>query len=338
MDETKTALMFLFAAGVASGSFALPMKLTTLWAWENVWLVWTIFALLILPLGVTSARVPHIGLVYREAKVDLILKVAAFGTAWGIAQVLFGLAVDVIGLALSFSIVPGVSAALGSMIPLIRFHRADIFESSGIRVMSGIGLLTAGVGVCAAAGRRREAARRAPSIGKLSQTLGVCFALCSGLGSAMMNLGLAFGKPLLDSALAQGASPLWASSVVWLPVLITGAIPNMIYCLHLLKKNNTKRLFVAARTTHYWFYALVMAVLWFGSILLYGVACDELHGWGSVFGWPIFMSLIVITASLWSIATGEWKNSGNQSLLIQMGGVAMLVVAVFVLSAGPQHP
>jgi L-rhamnose-H+ transport protein len=45
------------------------------------------------------------------------------------------------------------------------------------------------------------------------------------------------------------------------------------------------------------------------------------------------MSLIVITASVLGILTGEWKNSGKQPLRIQLGAVAVLVLAVFVLSA-----
>jgi L-rhamnose-H+ transport protein len=44
------------------------------------------------------------------------------------------------------------------------------------------------------------------------------------------------------------------------------------------------------------------------------------------------MSLIVITASVLGIITGEWKGSGKQPLRIQVGGVVVLVLAVFVLA------
>jgi len=45
------------------------------------------------------------------------------------------------------------------------------------------------------------------------------------------------------------------------------------------------------------------------------------------------MSLIVITASLLGVLTGEWKHAGRKPLLIQLGGVAILIIAVFVLAA-----
>ncbi|MGA2646296.1 MAG: hypothetical protein ABSF15_16415, partial [Candidatus Sulfotelmatobacter sp.] len=58
---------------------------------------------------------------------------------------------------------------------------------------------------------------------------------------------------------------------------------------------------------------------------------------GTVLGWPLFSSVIVITASVLGIVTGEWKNTGKRPLSFQVVGVALLVLAVFVLSsAGPR--
>ena len=78
--------------------------------------------------------------------------------------------------------------------------------------------------------------------------------------------------------------------------------------------------------------ALLMAICWFGSTLLYGVSAGKMGVLGPILGWPLFMSLIVITASVLGILTGEWKNTGKQPLRIQLTGVAFLVAAVFVLA------
>ncbi len=75
-----------------------------------------------------------------------------------------------------------------------------------------------------------------------------------------------------------------------------------------------------------------MAVFWFGSTLIYGIAAGNLGSLGTVLGWPLFMSLIVITASIWGVVTGEWKGSGKRPLQIMYGGVAMLILAIVVLS------
>lgn len=335
MGDATTGLLLLLVAGVTNASFTLPMKFTRRWAWENTWLIWTIFALIVLPPVVTLLTVPRVGEVYAEAGPGLILTVAAFGAGWGIAQVLFGLAVEAIGIALTFSIVLGMSAAIGSMIPLIRLHPEKIFSKGGIGVMSGVLLVIVGVVICAIAGRRREAAVNktdAPR-GKRSYSEGLMFAIGCGLGAAMVNLGLVFGAPLLAAAERLGANPVWAPNAAWLPVMLAGAMPNLLYCVYLLSKNRTSGHFSESGTGPYWFYAFVMAAFWFGSTSLYGIASGKLGSWGTILGWPLFMSLIVITASVLGIVTGEWKNSGKQPLRIQMGAVAVLVLAVFVLSA-----
>ena len=333
MGDTTAGLLLLIA-GVTNASFTLPMKFTRRWAWENTWLIWTIFALLVLPIVVTLLTVPRVGVVYAQAGPTLILTVAAFGAGWGIAQVLFGLAVESIGIALTFSIVLGMSAAIGSMIPLIRLHPEKIFSKGGMGLMLGVALVIIGVVICAIAGRRREAAlsSSAAAQGKRSYTEGLMLAIGCGLGAAMVNLGLVFGAPLLASAQRLGADPLWAPNAAWLPVMIAGSIPNLAYCLYLLNKNKTSSRYAESGTAPYWFYAFVMAAFWFGSTSLYGIASGKLGSWGTILGWPLFMSLIVITASVLSIIPGEWKNSGKQPLRIQMGAVAVLVLAVFVLS------
>jgi L-rhamnose-H+ transport protein len=83
------------------------MKYTRKWAWENTWLVWTVFALVFLPFVATLLTIPSLLMVYRSATPDIILEVCAFGAGWGVAQVLFGLAVEMIGIALAFSVVLG---------------------------------------------------------------------------------------------------------------------------------------------------------------------------------------------------------------------------------------
>lgn len=334
MNHTASGLLLLLVAGVTNASFTLPMKFTRRWAWENTWLVWTIFALLVLPPVVTFMTIPDVVRTYAEAGVGLVLVVAAFGAAWGVAQVFFGLAVEAIGIALAFSIILGISAAVGSLIPLIRLHPEKILSTGGWLIMAGVGLVIIGVSICAAAGQRREAVLGQSSApGNTSHARGLVYAICSGLGSAMVNLGLTFGAPLLATAQKFGANPAWSPNAVWLPLTLAGSVPNLVYCWYLINKNKTAGRYSEPGTAPYWFYAFLMAIFWFGSTSLYGISTGMLGSWGTILGWPLFMSLIVITASVLGVITGEWKGAGKQPLRIQMGGVAVLVLAVFVLGA-----
>lgn len=332
MSETSAGLLLLLLAGVINSSFTVPMKFTRKWAWENTWLAWTIFALLVLPVAVTYATIPGLGGVYGAAGGALVTKVLVFGAGWGIAQVLFGLAVDTIGIALTFSIVLGLSAALGSVIPLLQLHRDKMFTGGGLGVLAGVALVIVGVSVLAVAGRRREEAMgAAPEPGK-SFGRGLAMALSAGVLAAFMNFAVAFGGPLIDLARKAGAGAIWAPNTIWLLVMTAGAVPNLIYCLYLVRKNRTGGRFSETGTGTYWLLALIMAIFWFVSTLLYGVASGKMGSLGPALGWPLFMSLIVILATTLGYLTGEWKRAAGKPVRIMVAGVAVLVVAVVILS------
>ena len=338
MNESTLGLVILLIAGVMNAGFTLPMKFTRKWAWENTWFAFTIFALLVLPPIVTWATVPQLGEVYGQAGTAVAARVFAFGAGWGVAQVFFGLAVDAIGIALTFSIILGLSAALGSLIPLIQLHSDKVFTGGGMGVIAGVVLVVIGVTVLAVAGRRREAATAtAPQPGKASFGKGLTFALSAGVLAACMNFAIAFGSTVREAAVSAGADPLWAPMAIWLLVMLGGAIPNLVYTLHLLRKNHTGSRFSQSGTAGHWFLAGAMAFLWFASTLLYGVASVKLGDLGAVLGWPLFMSLIVITASVLGYATGEWKGAGKQPVRIMSAGVVVLVVAVFVLANASRY-
>jgi L-rhamnose-H+ transport protein len=332
MQDAIVGLVLLVVAGVMNASFTLPMKFTKKWAWENTWTVWTVIGLLILPPLTAYLTIPNLGAVYARAGTQSIVLVALCGLAWGVAQVLFGLAVNAIGIALGFAIVLGLSAALGSLIPLIRLHPEKIFTAAGLTAIGGVVLVIVGVSVCAIAGRKRERALGTVEEHKMSFSAGLACAIVSGICAAAMNFGVAFGGALSGAAEAEGATRVWSINAVWLPLMVAGAIPSFFYCPYLMRKNKTSSNFSAPGTGSYWLLAALMAVLWFTSTIMYGAASGKLGELGAVLGWPLFMSLIVITASILGIATGEWKNTGKGPLRIQMTGAAILVLAVIVLS------
>src|SRR5258707_12522838 len=111
MDNASTGFLLLVVAGVLNASFALPMKFTRRWAWENTWAVWSALALLLMPLTAAVITVPQLSHVYAQAGTRSVALVAACGLGWGNAEVLFGLAVDFIGIAAAVGRLPRPSSA-----------------------------------------------------------------------------------------------------------------------------------------------------------------------------------------------------------------------------------
>ncbi|MGH9590165.1 MAG: L-rhamnose/proton symporter RhaT [Terracidiphilus sp.] len=332
MTDSTAGFQLLIIAGIMNASFTLPMKYARRWAWENTWLAWSILALLVLPPALTLSTVPHLTAIYRATGGANVRDVAGFGAGWGVAQVFFGLAVDAIGIALTFSIVLGTSAAVGTLIPLLRIHPERLNTPGGHGILTGVALVLAGVVLCAVAGTRRERSMEALAHGNRNTMAGLILAFLCGFGASFVNLGLTFGAPLIQNARSSGAGALSASNAVWMPLMMAGAVPNVLYCIWLLRKNHSGVRFRAGGASH-WVLALIMAVFWFGSTVLYGISAAELGSWGPILGWPLFMSLIVIVATLLGILSGEWKNSGRAPITIQWAGVSLLVIAVFVLAS-----
>ena len=335
MSSTSNGIAILVIAGVTNASFTIPMKYARKWSWENTWLAWTVFALVLLPITVALITIPNLLMVYQSAAPEIIFEVCGFGAGWGVAQVFFGLAVDLIGITLAFSIVLGTSAAVGSLIPMVSLHRQQLNSAPGYAVLGAIAFVLLGVTLCAIAGAIRDRATSSSPSSQKRTSQGLLLALLCGVCASLMNFGVAFGTPLVQVARSLGADGLNAINVVWLPLLLAGSVPNIIYCAWLIKRNRSGRKYLVGRS--HWALAAIMAFFWFGSTLLYGLAASELGAWGPVLGWPLFMSLIVISATTLGMFTGEWKNCGPLPIRTQWAGVAVLVLAIFVLSESSRY-
>jgi L-rhamnose-H+ transport protein len=239
MSSTVCGIAVLIVAGVTNASFTMPMTYARKWAWENIWLAWTVFALVVLPLAAALVTIPNLSMVYRSASPEIILEVCGFGVGWGVAQVFFGLAVDMIGITLAFSIVLGTSAAVGSLIPMVSLHRESLNSTAGYAVLGSIALILLGVMLCAAAGRMRERPSGQSTSSQKRTSRGLLLAILCGLCASLMNFGVAFGTPLVEVARSFGASELNAINAVWLPLMLAGAVPNVVYCAWLMKRNRS---------------------------------------------------------------------------------------------------
>ncbi|HEX7730184.1 MAG TPA: L-rhamnose/proton symporter RhaT [Terracidiphilus sp.] len=332
MSNVSVGLVLLVVAGVANANFSLPMKYTRRWAWENTWLVWSVLALLVLPALTAWLMVPDLAQLYREADKSMLVTVVLFGAGWGVAQVLFGLALSSIGIALAFSIVLGLSAAVGSLLPFIQFHRDRLLQPQGLMAIAGLTLVIVGVAITALAGRMRDRSTGSKTTGPIPFSTGLLLAIVGGVCASMMNLGIANGSPLAQAASQHHAGSNWIVTAIWLPMLAGGAIPNLLYCIYLLRKQGTASNFRAKASASHWLLTLCMALLWFGSSLLYGISSGLLGDLGAVIGWPVFMSLIVIIATVVGVLTGEWREASKRALQTQAVAVVVLVLAVFVLS------
>ncbi len=323
-----TGLILLAAA--MNASYTLPMKLNRRWSWEHSWFAFTLTGVLLTPLAIALWTVPNLWAVYGNVPYTTLLNMGFFGAAWGVSMVLFGRAVALVGVAMTFSTSLATSAAVGALVPLLSRRPDRLFTREGLLILCGISAIVAGVVLCGAAGRIREKKNAGPLENRFR--LGFSFALGSGVLGSMLNLGLAFGGDIQQAALRQGASTAMMSNAVWIPCLAAGTIPGLLYCLYLMRRNRNLAQFRAESRTLYWAMTSCMGILWFGSIVLYSIATVRLGDMGPSIGWPLFLSAIVVASSIAGFLGGEWSGAAPKATRLMAFGVLSLVVAIGILS------
>ncbi|MEJ2010252.1 MAG: L-rhamnose/proton symporter RhaT [Acidobacteriota bacterium] len=329
------AIGLVLLGGFLQGSFALPMKRMTRWRWENTWLVYSVAGMLILPWIMVFVTVPHFSLVLASAPRATIAEVVLFGFGWGVGSTLFGLGISRVGMALSFAIILGITASLGSLLPLVAFHPNELFTPQGYTLIVGLAIVVLGIVVCSVAGHRRERelSSQTAQRGGSGFWLGLVICILSGIFSAMLNFSFVFGKDLQQATHAAGASPAMSSNLIWALALSAGFLANAGYCIYLLRKNHTWGVLTQADiSANYWLGAVLMGAVWFFGIAFYGMGATGLGALGAVLGWPVFMAMNITAANVWGAATGEWKGASRRTYGYSWTGVLVLLVAIYVIS------
>jgi L-rhamnose-H+ transport protein len=328
-----SGIFLVVLGGALNGSFAAPMKFSKDWAWENIWLLYSVIGLLCIPLISAVFSIPNLAAVYGAAGSDAMASAMLFGFGWGIGSVLFGLGIHVLGMALGFPIILGLTAALGSLIPLVVLSPNTLHTMRGASVLIGLSVVALGVILCARAGGMKSASRAGDLTGSRYR-VGLLLCIGSGVFNAMLNLALAFGTPIADAAIKNGVAPNAAQNAIWALAVSAGSLANIGYSLFLLCRNKTWDGFRARGSGRNLFLASVMGALWMGGITIYGAAAVSLGHLGVVVGWPLFMSMVIISGNVWGFITGEWHQAPIAAWRLNFVGVGVLIAAIAIISIG----
>src|SRR5260370_13052465 len=104
--------------GLMSGNCMLTMKFRRSWKWENVWLIFSVVSLVILPWALAVVLVDHLLDIYRELGMGRLAVPLLLGAGWVVAQILFGISVKRLGLGVAYAIIVWLGALLGTLMPL----------------------------------------------------------------------------------------------------------------------------------------------------------------------------------------------------------------------------
>ena len=324
----------LIAVGAfASGSFSMPFEKVKGWKWENHWLIYSLFAYVVIPLLSCLLFCPDFLSVLSTCPPELLGRIFLLGILYGICNLTFGLSLKYLGVSLGFIISLGLMMVLGTVTPPMLDGRiAGMFSGSGgPMLVLGLSVGVIGVLVSAYSGYKKD------TQGNQATTLdfrkGILLALFVGLTGASQAIGIEQGNDISHALLVKGTDELF----VILPtvtVLFAGSfLITLIWCLWVGHKNGSLSLFIHVSerklTSNYLFCAL-SGFLWFVNMITYGMG-KSFMGEYSFTAWGILMSLTIVFATLWGLYRGEWKCVTPRIRAWMYIGLAILVISSFII-------
>jgi L-rhamnose-H+ transport protein len=334
---TAGALLAVLS-GIMNGLFTLPMRFLGRWAWENVWAVFISGACLLLPATIVALTAPSSWGLLAQAPTRAILIALGTGFAWGFGAIMFGQSVSAIGISLANTFVLAVSSAFGSLIPILVLSRQKLHEHAGHTLLLGISIEIAGIVFCGFAGMIRERAGattqdRGNLVGK-TRPLAIALLLVSGSGvlSAVFNIGFVLSAPIATFGQHNGLTQFQGTNLIWVLILGGGAVSNLGFCAYLLFTNRTVSRFSQPAGARLYSLGMLMALLWGGSIFVYGAAAPKLGALGASIGWPLSLATGLLVANAGGIGLGEWRHAPPVAHRWMYSGIAVLLMAIVVLS------
>lgn len=325
-----------------AGISVLPMKYAQRWTWANVWLMFNALSLLIIPFVILSLTAPQAWATYSSVPVQDLAIPIALGLGWGIGCVLCGISYTMLGVGLGMSIVLGLAAIAGSILPLLILFPTRL-QATQTRVLYwGMAVLLLGLILTSRAGSLRQKARPREDIsqtpllsafGKGDLRRGLVVAACAGILSGFFNVALASGSAIHARAIQLGASSASAVNILWLPITSAAFLAILIYCTYLLTRSKSWSRYVLRGSLSHWLLVFAMALLYTASIALYGFGATFADAAGTVVGFPVYMSSMIITGNLAGVATREWTGAPNIAWFYALAGLLALVGAIILVSS-----
>jgi L-rhamnose-H+ transport protein len=325
-------VMWALIAGVMLGLYALPEKYTKDFKYENTWGLFFVLTMFVVPVIATLVLLGGFE-VFGMVDSSIIWKMAVASVLWGTGVMMWGKAINHIGLSLGFSLFIGTVILVGSVIPFFvnGIPPANVFTT----ILVGLAVVLVGVIMNGKAGLAREQDEKDAGESKGSMLTGIIIAVIGGLLATGFSFANAVGAGPLGAAVAELELAPWKTAVaVMFPIFISGGIVMGLYFIQQLSQKKLWGDFKTARFVPNFFLIFIMAFFHYAASALFAFAASKLGASGNTVGYAIFNASCVITAIVSGIVVGEWKQASSKAKGLLYTGLACMVIGIIVIAAG----
>jgi L-rhamnose-H+ transport protein len=329
-------VVWALLAGVMLGLYALPEKYTKDFKYENTWGLFFILTMFVVPIIASVVLLGGFD-VFGMVDSSIIWKMAVASVLWGTGVMMWGKAINHIGLSLGFSLFIGTVILVGSVIPFFvgGLPAMNVFTT----ILVGLAVVLAGVVMNGKAGLAREQdekdAGEEKDETKGSMLTGIIIAVVGGLLATGFSFANAVGAGPLGEAVAELGLVPWKTAVaVMFPIFISGGVVMGLYFIQQLSQKKLWGDFRTARFVPNFFLIFIMAFFHYAASALFAFAASKLGASGNTVGYAIFNASCVITAIVSGIVVGEWKKASSKARGLLYSGLACMVVGIIIIAVG----
>lgn len=339
-------VIFAILAGTMLGFWAMPAKFVKNYEFENLWSLCYLFMLWIVPAILAFSLVGNFTQVLSDIGTATLLKMLIPSFLWGVGMLLWGKAINHIGLSLGFSIFIGTIVFVGSLLPffIVGVPQTNVLTT----ILIGIVVILAGIIMNGRAGIQREGDSENEQSGGASMATGIIIAVVGGLLCTGFNVALEVQKlqevisidgvqvgSEIEKAVVQNGNDKWLASVTSMFIVyVSGGLFVIPYFVVMLTKKNLWGAFNVAEVGKNISFTALMGILNFTASILFAYSSFVLGKAGGTIGYAIFNTMSVVVAVVGGILTGEWAKAPGKAKTSLYYGLAFMIIGVIIVAIG----
>ena len=328
-------IILAIGAGLMLGLYALPEKFTKDFKFENTWGLFFMLTMFVVPVISSLTLIDGFTDIFASLPFDIILKMAGASVLWGIGVMMWGKAINHIGLSLGFSLFIGTVLLVGSLVPFV----VDTIPPTNtfLTILAGLAIVLIGVFANGKAGliREKDQKEAGENQNKGSVLTGILIAVVGGLLATGFSYANAVGRPTIHEACQAAGNPEWVTAVaVMFPIFISGGIVMALYFAYEITKKKSWGAFKTPAFTKNFGLISIMAVFHYAASALFAYAAFKLGEVGNTVGYAIFNTACVVTAIVSGLLTKEWVTASPKARKFLYFGLACMVAGILIISIG----
>jgi L-rhamnose-H+ transport protein len=328
--------------GISASTCYLPNTQTRKWSWGTFWLVQALFAWIIMPVLVGWLTIPGFFTILHDAPSKPFWMAFMLGAAYGFGGMSFGKAINHIGYSLTYTLAIGISAVLGTILPMLILGGIGTYFSKpgGGIVLAGMILSVMGVILCGWSGFRKENDLNFMAGQKtgFNMSVGLFLTIVAGVLSGVFNLSLEYGQPIADMAAQRGAVNFQGNAKM---IISTSGCFVVNFCWFIIAglRNGTLNEFLPKNgltvriIVRNWLWSALAGTFWCLQFFFYGLGHVKMGNFQFA-SWVLHMSMLIFFSYIVGVLMKEWREVRTKTYIILITGLLTLIVSFCITSYG----